>query len=292
MPDLNDIFQEGTEVPFIKSKIVKFKYALFEMSITLVVFTMTIFSLSKGTKFRETLHYIRLEKVVMWVLILAVFSELLFFIYFIIKSFHNSIHLRKQRRLEKLLKKRATMGNKNYNQVDNSEVDVIMSTDRNPIKRLHRNKKIRNNSPKKKNKLKIKLSKIKVSDGGISTGIYSPKKSSSRFRRYKSSKSRRRKHSISGNSKSPGLGSISPQINRLRRSAKLRMRAVRTKDTLESPKQSSRNSSDSQNSLNSARSRPRKFNFRVGEVQKRSPFSQAKPRRLTRKKFRKKTPED
>lgn len=80
---------------FMNGIIVKFKYIVLEVCTVMIILTMLVFSLTEKSKFRETIYYLRLEKLVMWLLILAIFSELFFFMYQISSGIITSYKQRK-----------------------------------------------------------------------------------------------------------------------------------------------------------------------------------------------------
>jgi len=83
----------------MKSNIAKVKYILLEVCTFLIMATMLAFSISKGKPFRDTLHYIRLELVVIWSLILAILSEIICFVYFTIKNMVDSYKIWKRQNI-------------------------------------------------------------------------------------------------------------------------------------------------------------------------------------------------
>ena len=81
----------------MKSNIMRLKFILLEVCTFLVIATMLVFSISEGSEFRETINYLRLENLVMYSLIAAIFWELLYFIYAMYLSMSASYKLSKSR---------------------------------------------------------------------------------------------------------------------------------------------------------------------------------------------------
>jgi hypothetical protein len=107
-----EYLDEQKIVHLMKSHVAKFKYVLLETCILLVLVTMLVFSVTAGTKFRETINYLRLEKFVMYSLILAIFWELLYFIFCMYLSMSGSYKLKKSKKKVTTLEysKMATLG--------------------------------------------------------------------------------------------------------------------------------------------------------------------------------------
>lgn len=83
----------------MKGKVVKCKFIVLEMCTVMMILTMLVFSLNERTQFRDTIYYARLEKTVMWLLILAIFSELFFFSF---QIYQGAVTSYKQRKIAQL----------------------------------------------------------------------------------------------------------------------------------------------------------------------------------------------